>query len=48
MVARAFEAVTAIPVAGQASSRRRAIQAGDACARRRCYVARMLKKYAFR
>jgi hypothetical protein len=31
MVARAFEAVTAIPVAGQASSRRRAIQAGDAC-----------------
>ena len=48
MVARAFEAVTAIPVAGQASSRRRAIQAGDACARRRCYVARMLKKHAFR
>ena len=48
MVARAFEAVTAIPVAGQASSRRRAIQAGDACGAPPLLCRRMLKKHAFR
>jgi hypothetical protein len=48
MVARAFEAVTAIPVAGQASSRRRVIQAGDACGAPPLLCRRMLKKHAFR